>query len=220
MFKNIKGIIFDLDGTILDSSWVWDTVDLKFLGHRGFDVPDDYVDAISPMGAMKAAVYTIERFGLHNEKPEDLVREWFAMAKKEYHSRVKCKPFAKEFIHKMREKGRKMSIATSSDRELFIPTLEREGIIGCFDSIVTVDEVKRGKEYPDIYLEAARRMDINKENCVVFEDIVPAIKGAKKGNFKVVAVKDEKSVNNFEEAKKLADLYISSYENLLEAEQV
>ena len=220
MFINMKGIIFDLDGTLLDSSWVWDTVDLKFLGDRGFDVPDDYVDAISPMGAMKAAVYTIERFGLYNEKPEDLVREWFAMAKKEYHSRVKCKPFAKEFIHKMRETGRKMSIATSSDRELFIPTLEREGIIDCFDSIVTVDEVKRGKEYPDIYLEAARRMDINKENCVVFEDIVPAIKGAKKGKFKVVAVKDEKSVNNFEEAKKLADLHISSYENLLEAEQV
>ena len=59
MLKDIKGIIFDLDGTILDSSWVWDKVDIKFLGDRGFEVPDDYVEAISPMGAEKAAVYTL-----------------------------------------------------------------------------------------------------------------------------------------------------------------
>ena len=94
MLKDIKGIIFDLDGTILDSSWVWDKVDIKFLGDRGFEVPDDYVEAISPMGAEKAAVYTIERFGLYNEKPEELVREWFDMAKVEYRDKVVCKPDA------------------------------------------------------------------------------------------------------------------------------
>ena len=66
MFKNTKGIILDLDGTVLDSSWVWDKVDVKFLGDRGFDVPKDYVESISPMGAQKAAVYTNERFGLQN----------------------------------------------------------------------------------------------------------------------------------------------------------
>lgn len=58
---------------ILDSSWVWDMVDIKFLGDRGYDVPEDYVESISPLGAYKAAVYTIDRFNLHGEKPEELV---------------------------------------------------------------------------------------------------------------------------------------------------
>ena len=80
--KNIEGAVFDLDGTLLDSSWVWEKVDEKFLGDRGFQVPDDYVDEISPLGAERAAIYTIERFGL-NEDKDDIVREWIEMAKKE-----------------------------------------------------------------------------------------------------------------------------------------
>lgn len=215
MLKEAKGIILDLDGTILDSSWVWDKVDIKFLGDRGFDVPADYVESISPMGAQKAAIYTIERFGLHNEKPKDLVREWFAMAKKEYRDKVVCKPYAKSFIKKMHEKGLKLAVATSSDRELFMPTLERENILQYFHSIVTVDEVERGKGFPDIYVEAARRITVPAKQCVVFEDIITAIKGAKSGGFKVVAVEDEKSLCNAEKIKEISDLYISSYKQLL-----
>ena len=215
MLKNIEAIILDLDGTILDSSWVWDMVDIKFLGDRGFDVPQDYVEAISPMGAEKAAVYTIERFGLHNEKPKDLVREWFDMAKSEYRDSVECKPYAKEFIKNMYEKGVKLAIATSSDRELFMSTLEREEILQYFSAIVTVDEVKRGKGFPDIYEEAARRIAVPIEQCVVFEDIVTAVKGAKAGGFQVVAVEDEKSLCNVEQIKDISDFYISSYQQLL-----
>lgn len=212
--EDIKGIIFDLDGTVLDSSWVWNKVDVKFLGDRGFDVPDDYVEAISPMGADKAAVYTVERFGL-NEDPKDLVREWFDMAKEEYHHRVLCKPYAKRFIKKLWDSGIKMSIATSSDRELFIPTLEREGILEYFESIVTVDEVKRGKEFPDIYLEAAHRINVQPANCMVFEDILTGVMGAKKGNFRVVAVEDETSILYRDKLKKTADYYIECYSELL-----
>lgn len=72
-----------------------------------------------------------------------------------------------------------MAVATSSDRELFIPTLERENIIDYFDDIVTVGEVERGKEFPDVYLEAAKRINADVEESVVFEDILTAIKGAK-----------------------------------------
>lgn len=214
MLKNIKGIILDLDGTILDSSWVWDKVDETFLGERGFDVPDDYVETISPMGAKKAAVYTIERFGLHNEKPDDLVREWLHMAKSEYREKVICKPGAKGFIKTMYEKGMKLAIATSSDRELFLPTLKRENILQYFHSIVTVDEVERQKGFPDIYEEAARRIMVPTEQCVVFEDIITAVRGAKSGGFKVVAVEDEKSLCHAGKIKELSDLYISSYEQL------
>lgn len=212
--ENIKGAIFDLDGTILDSSWVWEQVDMTFLGDRGFEVPDDYVEAISPLGAEKAAVYTVERFGL-NENPADLVREWFDMAKKEYHSRVVCKPYAISYIKKLHDRGVKMAVATSSDRELFLPTLEREGILKYFDDIVTVNEVERGKGFPDIYEEAARRINLEPKDCVVFEDILTGISGAKKGNFNVVAVRDENSVQYMDKIKRLADYYIECYSELL-----
>lgn len=212
--KNIEGAVFDLDGTLLDSSWVWEKVDEKFLGDRGFQVPDDYVDEISPLGAERAAVYTIERFGL-NEDKDDIVREWIEMAKKEYATEVVCKPYAKEFLEELHKLNIKMAVATSSDRELFMKTLEREGILKYFQKIVTVDEVERGKGYPDIYEEAARRIKVNPHKCLVFEDILAGVTGASLGEFNVVAVFDEKSKNNWEKIKSISKYSINDYKELL-----
>ena len=212
--KNIEGAVFDLDGTLLDSSWVWEKVDEKFLGDRGFQVPDDYEDEISPLGAERAAVYTIERFGL-NEDKDDIVREWIEMAKKEYATEVVCKPYAKEFLEELHKLNIKMAVATSSDRELFMKTLEREGILKYFQKIVTVDEVERGKGYPDIYEEAARRIKVNPHKCLVFEDILAGVTGASLGEFNVVAVFDEKSKHNWEKIKSISKYSINDYKELL-----
>ena len=212
--KNIEGAVFDLDGTLLDSSWVWEKVDEKFLGDRGFQVPDDYVDEISPLGAERAAVYTIERFGL-NEDKDDIVREWIEMAKKEYATEVVCKPYAKEFLEELHKLNIKMAVATSSDRELFMKPLEREGILKYFQKIVTVDEVERGKGYPDIYEEAARRIKVNPHKCLVFEDILAGVTGASLGEFNVVAVFDEKSKHNWEKIKSISKYSINDYKELL-----
>ena len=212
--KNIEGAVFDLDGTLLDSSWVWEKVDEKFLGDRGFQVPDDYVDEISPLGAERAAVYTIERFGL-NEDKDDIVREWIEMAKKEYATEVVCKPYAKEFLEELHKLNIKMAVATSSDRELFMKTLEREGILKYFQKKVTVDEVERGKGYPDIYEEAARRIKVNPHKCLVFEDILAGVTGASLGEFNVVAVFDEKSKHNWEKIKSISKYSINDYKELL-----
>lgn len=212
--KNIEGAVFDLDGTLLDSSWVWEKVDEKFLGDRGFQVPDDYVDEISPLGAERVAVYTIERFGL-NEDKDDIVREWIEMAKKEYATEVVCKPYAKEFLEELQKLNIKMAVATSSDRELFMKTLEREGILKYFQKIVTVDEVERGKGYPDIYEEAARRIKVNPHKCLVFEDILAGVTGASLGEFNVVAVFDEKSKHNWEKIKCISKYSINDYKELL-----
>ena len=94
---------------------------------------------------------------------------------------------------------------------MFIPTLEREGILNCFSQIVTVDEVERGKGYPDIYEEAARRIGMGVNECVVFEDILTGVSGAKLGGFTVVAVKDKKSECNQKKIKQIADYYIEEY---------
>ena len=212
--KNLEGAVFDLDGTLLDSSWVWEKVDEKFLGDRGFQVPDDYVDEISPLGAERAAVYTIERFGL-NEDKDDIVREWIEMAKKEYATEVVCKPYAKEFLEELHKLNIKMAVATSSDTELFMKTLEREGLLKYFQKIVTVDEVERGKGYPDIYEEAARRIKVNPHKCLVFEDILAGVTGASLGEFNVVAVFDEKSKHNWEKIKSISKYSINDYKELL-----
>ena len=186
----------------------------EILGDRGFQVPDDYVDEISPLGAERAAVYTIERFGL-NEDKDDIVREWIEMAKKEYATEVVCKPYAKEFLEELHKLNIKMAVATSSDRELFMKTLEREGILKYFQKIVTVDEVERGKGYPDIYEEAARRIKVNPHKCLVFEDILAGVTGASLGEFNVVAVFDEKSKHNWEKIKSISKYSINDYKELL-----
>ena len=89
-----KGAIFDMDGTLLDSMWVWRQIDVDFLGRRGFEVPSDYLEMITPMGYCRAAEYTIERFGL-NEKPEDLIQEWHGMAAEAYAKRWSSSPMQK-----------------------------------------------------------------------------------------------------------------------------
>lgn len=213
--NNIQGAIFDLDGTLLDSNWVWEQIDIDFLGVRGIEVPNDYMESIAHLGAYATAVYTIDRFSL-NDTPEGLVAEWIDMAKEAYAKKIVCKPYAKEYIKQLYDAGVKLAVATSSDRDLFMATLEREGIMEYFSSIVTVDEVKRGKGFPDIYEEAARRLKVEPTNCVVFEDILKGVEGAKAGNFKVVAVYDYKSAHNGEQMKKICDYYIEEFKELTE----
>ena len=97
MLERMKGAIFDLDGTLLDSMGVWRKIDEDFLGKRGYLVPEDYLKAITSMNFKGAADYTIERFGL-NEHPEDIMEEWFAMAIAAYTYHVQLKPYVREYL--------------------------------------------------------------------------------------------------------------------------
>jgi HAD superfamily hydrolase (TIGR01509 family) len=213
MIEKIKGAIFDLDGTLLDSMWVWTEIDKRFLGDRNLEVPFDYLEAIAPLGARKAAEYTIERFGL-NEKVEDIMGEWFDMAMGAYENEVVCKPYAIEYLNYLKDKNIKLGVATSSDRKLIIPALTRNGIIDMFDTIVTVDQVERGKGFPDIYEKAAKDMGLSSDQCVVYEDILAGIKGAKMGGFMTIGVYEDHSTYEHPEMKKLADRFIMNFKEL------
>ena len=194
-----KGAIFDMDGTLLDSMWVWRQIDVDFLGRRGFEVPSDYLEMITPMGYYRAAEYTIERFGL-NEKPEDLIQEWHGMAAEAYAKKVELKSHAK---------------ATSSAYELIAPCLERNGVLECFDAFVTTMEVPHGKDFPDVYLEAAKRLKLSPEECLVYEDIYKGICAAKSAGFKVVAMREEASIDDQEKIRQASDYYIKDFVELL-----
>ena len=93
--------------------------------------------------------------------------------------------------------------------------LKNNGIYDYFDTITVTDEVTRGKDYPDVYLLAAKKLELDPKDCIVFEDILPAVKGAKSAEMKVIAVHDKDCSTSKEEFLEYADLYIDSFLDLL-----
>lgn len=210
-----KGAIFDLDGTLLDSMDVWNDVDRIFFAKRGMEVPEDFIAAITPLGFEAAAAYTVKRFGFP-EKEADIIAEWYELARKAYAEDVVLKPFAKEYLELLKKRGVCLAAATASDASLFEPCLLRNGILDYFDTIVTVRDVKRGKGFPDIYELAAQRMALPVQDCTVYEDILKGVEGAKAGGFLAVAIEEPHSGYEKELIWKMADIYITSWKELLE----
>lgn len=212
--KKFDCAIFDLDGTVLDSTALWNEIDRDFFAERNLVLPVDYAKKISPMGFYGAAVYTVKTFEL-KESVEEVLDVWHKMAVERFTHDVGLKPFAKEYLEYLKEHNVRLCIATASNRELFEPALERNGVLGLFDSITTISEVKRGKGFPDIYLKAAQTAGRDASECVVFEDILEGIKGAKLGGFYTVCVYDKQSAKDEEKIREISDRYINDYSELM-----
>lgn len=213
-FSQFKAAIFDLDGTLVVSGHVWSKVDKEFLGKRGIDVPADYYKVVSTMNFQTAAVYTKERFGL-NEGIDRIMQEWHNMAVHEYSNVIGLVSGADRFVRRLKENGLKLALATASTKELYEPVLKRNGLYDYFDFFATTSQVERGKGYPDVYEFAAGGLGEKPADCVVFEDIIEGIRGAKAGGFSAVACLNEHYSEDWENIKKEADWAFKSYEELL-----
>lgn len=214
MLQDKEAVIFDLDGTLIDSMWVWIRVDEKYLSKFQIPVPEDLHKEIEGMSFSEGARYFKERFQI-TDSIEEIVAEWNRMAFQTYMEEVPMKPGAYEFVKKVRSMGLKTAIATSNSRQLVEAVLKVHGLLGDFDAIVTDDDVPRGKPDPYIYLEAAKRIDMEPEKCLVFEDIVMGIHAGQRAGMTVCAVRDEFSDYQWEEKQKLAQYAITDYAELL-----
>ncbi|MEW9096729.1 MAG: HAD family phosphatase [Clostridiaceae bacterium] len=216
MLKNIKGAIFDMDGTLVDSMWVWHTVDVEYLKKRNIDMPKDLKENIEHLSFNETANYFKKRFNLE-DTVEDIMDEWNNIALKEYSNNVKLKPGAKEFLSLLKSSGIKIGLATSNCDMLLQIALKNNDILHYFDCITTTNEVSRGKNFPDVYLLCAEKLGVNPKECIVFEDILPAVIGAKAAGMKVVGVHDIHSDDQKEKIMNLADLFIFNYDELTKA---
>lgn len=216
MLKNIKAAIFDMDGTLIDSMWVWKTIDVEYLKKRNIEFPSDLRENIEHLSFTETAKYFKERFNL-SETIDEIKDEWNYIALKEYTDNVKLKPGAKEFLNLLKSNGIKIGLATSNCDMLLEVALKNNNIYDYFDCITTTNEVHRGKNFPDVYLLCAERLGVVPEECIVFEDILPAVIGAKAAGMKVVGVHDIYSENQKEDITRLADLYIFKYDELTKA---
>lgn len=203
----IKAAIFDLDGTLLDSMDVWERVDVEFLKKRGLRVPEGYGDAMRARGLEEAAVYTVELFGLP-DSVQQVAEEWIDMVREEYALHVGLMPYARELLELYRSRGIRLAVATCSARQLVEPCLKRLGIWDFFDVICTAESVSRGKEFPDIFLLAAKLLGVEPEECAVFDDVLPAIKSAKKAGMLAVGVFEEHSRHLRGEIERIADGFV------------
>lgn len=214
MFNNIKGVIFDLDGTLIDSMWVWDQIDIEYLSEKNLEVPKNLNDEIGHLSFNQVAVYFKERFKL-KDSLDEIKQRWSDMAYYHYSTDIKLKEGVVEFLKFLKESNIKIGLATSNSRDLLEVVLKNNNIYDYFDAITITDEVSVGKHEPDVYLLAAKKLNVSPSECLVFEDIVQAIKGAKKAEMKVIGVADSRNIDDRDEIISLTDKFITNFNEMI-----
>lgn len=214
ILQDIEAVIFDLDGTLVDSMWLWMDIDVAYFKRFGMELPKDYQKRIEGMSFTETAIFTKEEYGIP-DSVEQMMDDWNNMAYDCYMNRVLPKGGALEFLKLMHENGIKMGIATSNSHEIVDPLCEKLGFNEYLSCIVTGCDVKKGKPAPDVYLKVAERLSVTPEKCLVFEDIPAGIMAGKNAGMRVCAIADEYSEYQLDEKKALADYYIEDYTEIL-----
>ncbi|SHJ77149.1 HAD family hydrolase [Paramaledivibacter caminithermalis] len=210
MLEGIKAVIFDLDGTIVDSMWIWKEIDIKYLAKRGIKLPDGLQKEIEGMSFTETAIYFKKTFSL-KETIEEIKEEWNLMAYDFYRNKINLKYGVKEFIELIKSKDIKLGIGTSNSRELALEVLKKHNIYDYFDTIRTSCEVEKGKPHPHIFLKVAEDLGVKPQDCIVFEDTYAGVLAAKRAGMRVIAISDELSLPYKKEICDLAENYIEDY---------
>lgn len=212
--KNIKAVIFDLDGTLIDSMNVWAKIDFEYLKEFNIEVPKDLHEEITHLTLTQTANYFKTRFNIKDDV-ETIIKRWNDMAFYHYSNTIKLKDGVIEYLDYLKSNNIKISLATSNSLTLSEAVLKNNDIYHYFDAITVTEEVKKSKNNPDVYLLAASKLNVKPENCLVFEDVVQAVKGAKLAGMTVYAIYDEISKDKRDELINNADRYIVNYKELI-----
>lgn len=216
MLEDVEALIFDLDGTLINSMSVWVDIDEEYIEKYHLTEPADFHKNMEGLSYTETAEYFLRVFPTLPRTVEEIKNEWHEMAFYKYTHDMRLKDGAEEFIRMQREKGLRIGIATSNDRRLVEACLKSMGAEELFDAICTSCEVRKGKPAPDVYLKAAEKLQVNPEKCLVFEDVPMGILAGKNAGMKVCAVDDWFSSAQIKKKKDLADYYIRTYYDILE----
>lgn len=214
MFENVKAVLFDLDGTLIDSMWMWHDIDVEYLERFGIAMPDDLQEAIAGISITQTAWYFKNRFGIE-DSIDQMIADWDELAVKKYRDEVPLKKGAGDFLKMLNQRGIPCAIGTSSSRRLTDVVLNARGIRSFFSEVITGEDVHNGKPAPDIYLECARKLGVAPEYCLVFEDILKGIEAARAAGMRVCAVEDGYSAEDAAVKMQMADAYIKDYDEII-----
>ena len=195
--KGVKLLIFDLDGTLLDSMNVWNKVDIDFLGRYGYEVTPEYTDIVKRVSVDEAALYTQQRYKIPLS-PKQIMAEWDRMVCGFYKNEVCLKPGVRAYLDEAKRLGFQIGVATALTRNNTVSALVKNNILSMFEAVITLEDVgkKIDKSSPDIFLKVlnyvnARGTSITPSQTLVFDDVRVAANGARNGGFLPCAVYDE-----------------------------
>ena len=205
----LKGAIFDFDGTLVDSMFIWDTIGEDYLRSLGKEPHEDLKETFMTLTLEEAADYYRTHYGV-TLSVKEIVDGVNTMVEGIYRTRVALKQGVADFLAQLKDNGTRMCIATVTDRYLVEETLDRLGLLQYFSEIFTCAEVGYGKDMPIIYRKALEHLGTTKNEAYVFEDSLFALKTAKADGFTTIGVYDRHE-NRQDNLKNLADYYIVDF---------
>lgn len=210
---SFSAAVFDFDGTLAETWHLWRRVDEIFFASRGLPFDADASQTLATLGFAAGARWCVERYRLRDEVG-DIVDEWNRLGSALYESEVTLRPGAERYLRSLRAQGVPLALATTND-PLVLGSMRRVDVYGLFDEVVCGREVARGKDHPDIYLEAARRLGVRPGACAAFEDILPGTLSAARAGMATVAVRCDDPRQPAAALRRAADLWIDGWEGVM-----
>lgn len=207
----VKGAIFDLDGTLLDSMFIWATFAEDYLKKIGEEPNENLAETFKTFTLEQAAEHYRNHYNI-NLSAQEIIDDINNMVAEIYQTKVVLKPGVEDFLKRLQNAGVKMCVATMTDRHITEEVLKRFNVRKYFSEIFTCTEVGYNKETPEIYRQALKYLGTEKAETVVFEDAYHALKTAKDDGFKIAAVYDAHETMQ-EETKKISDYYITDFDS-------
>ncbi len=212
MKENITGVIFDVDGVLLDSLWIWKDLGIRYLQKQGITPKDGLSEILFSMSLEEGAEYLKKNYSL-SQSLDTIICELQKSIADFYYDEVKIKKDIKDILEIFCQKKIPMEIATSSARDHVEKALERNGILSYFSGLFTTGEIGKSKHFKDIFIAACDDMYSRPENTLVFEDSLYALQTAKNAGFRVIGVYDAEgeSASNQKILMQESEIYMISY---------
>lgn len=206
----IKGAIFDIDGTLLDSMPVWENAGARYLATLGIKARSDLKERLDALSLPEGALYMQKEYKL-SVTTEEILEGVNQVVKDFYFKEAVLKPGVCDLIQKLKKNQVRLIIATATDAEMAKAALIRNGIWKDFDGMITCEEAGAGKTSPTVFELAREHLQTKKEETWVFEDSLYAVKTASKAGFPVCSIYDAYSRDNTEEIRTFSDIYVKDF---------